>query len=939
MVLGDGIRRNILDVDASERQLLKDAIVELHNRFFAGSRTDTLPGGVSHWFKQDEIHQATHVHGGPEFLPWHRELVNRFEAMLRQVDDRLSLHYWDFNRDPAPLFTSAFMGSGSGAAGDPWLAAGFYDPAAGTAGHPPNRDASGGTPVDPPTDISRNLNSGALFPIADLSGASAFGLVCPSIPINNDNDITNAADYQTLRTRLECVHNFAHGHIGGTLNDPHISFRDPIVFLLHSNVDRLFARWQTDPAHTERLEPNFVYGSESGAMNVNVEPWSSGHGTFHDIRPWAAPENMIEPHNYKALSVVTPPCYDTNFTNVIRAVPLHHGLPAVLPALIQFNDVPETESAARAAVLRVYGCGTATLRVSPMTPVSAPYSILQPPSGTLVMPHESVAYRDGRIWFLFTAGAVAPVPDQNIKIQCVESGQEFDYTLRANIIDKRTVAVALAMDQSNSMNDLAGTSGILRINVLKDAAMKFVELIGRDHGIAMIRFDHDAYPATHATFPGLPITRINNDSMFDAGRVSARNAVTAHTPNPSGWTSVGDGLVEGRNLLNAIPLADYDFRALIILTDGVENRAQWLADVGGSIDSRTYAIGLGNETQVNTLALKTITNGTGGYLLLTGLLSSSIDDFFLLSKYFLQIMARVTNNNIIRDPNGYISPGITVRIPFEIADSDINCTVILMTDFNVVDLMVETPAGDIIHAGNAAGLGITYNEGLRTRAYRFTLPVAFVGSNHEGQWHAVLKVNDVEWNRFDTPVTHVPVGGTTGPGGAGARYSVEIHSLSNLRMTPRVDQSSLEPGASVTLRANLSEYGVPVEGRAVVNVRVTRPDSSVVTYTLVEEPEGNFERVFTANMSGIYSCRFMASGTTMRGKAFTREETLTAAVWHGGDDPRTPTGNENEGGTPGRPDDQHPGDDKTDCCRMQLRLMYIGLVLLLLVAIILWVKL
>ena len=67
---------------------------------------------------------------------------------------------------------------------------------------------------------------------------------------------------------------------------------------------------------------------------------------------------------------------------------------------------------------------------------------------------------------------------------------------------------------------------------------------------------------------------------------------------------MGDGLVQGRNTLNAIPITDYDFKALVILTDGLENRAAWLADVGGSIDNRTFAIGLGNETQVNTYALK-----------------------------------------------------------------------------------------------------------------------------------------------------------------------------------------------------------------------------------------------------------------------------------------------------------------------------------------------
>lgn len=915
MALGDGIRRSILDVDASERLLLKNAIVELHNRFFAGSRTDNPPGGVSHWFKQDEIHQATHVHGGPEFLPWHREFVNRFEIMLRQVDPRLSLHYWDWTRDASPLFTDSFMGSGSGDAGNPWLAEGFYVPGA----DPYRADAFDPThnnPVDPPRTLTRNYSGG-------------------TFPASTDTDIVNANTYTAMRNLLEDAHDSAHGLIGGTLSDPHISFRDPIVFLLHSNVDRLFARWQTDPAHTDRLNPNLVYGAESPAMNVNVEPWSSGHGTFHDIRPWSAPESMGEPHTYKALSVVTPPCYDTNFTNVIRAVPLTNGVPAIMPTVIQFNDVPETESAARAATFRIYGCGTATLRVKATTPVNPPFSILQPASGTLVMPHESLPYRDGRIWFLFTAGAIAPVPDQNIKIECVESGQEFDFVLRANIIEKPTVAVALALDQSGSMNDPAGTSGILRINVLKDAALKFVELIGRDHGITIIRFDHDAYPPTDPTYPGLPITRINSDSMSDAGRELARNAVNAHTTNTSGWTSVGDGLVRGRNVLNAIPVADYDFKALILLTDGLENREQWLAEVGGSIDNRTFAIGLGNETQVNTFALKTIANSTGGYLLLTGLLTPSTDDFFRLSKYFLQIMAGVTNNNIILDPNGFISPGTTIRIPFYISDSDIDSTVILMTDYNVVDLMVETPAGDIIDAGNAAGLGITYNVGARTRSYRFTLPVAFATNNHAGQWHVILRVNDAEWRKYDTPLTHIPAGGS-GPGAAGARYSVVVHTFSNLKMKPRIDQSSLEPGAAITLRANLTEFGVPVEGRALVNVMVTRPDVSVVSIALNEEPEGNFEKVFTANMSGIYTCRFMASGTTMRGKSFTREQTLTAAVWNGGDNPRTPTGNENEGGRPGNPGGTRPGEE---CCRTQVRLIYVALVMLLLIAIILWTRL
>src|SRR6266849_5426915 len=268
MALGDGIRRNIASVDPSERAMLRDALLALNDRFFPGIRTDApAPGGVTWWFKQDKIHQATHVHGGPEFIPWHREIVNRLEDMLRQINPQLSLHYWDWKEDPRAipnanlgggttgtlnLFTPDFMGYGGSTTqviGPPWQNAtapwrndGFYVPGAN-----PERDSSG-NPADPPTAVNRSVAG---------SPASAA----------DDTAILNAGDYAAMRGLLESVHNAMHGFVN--MGGVHISFRDPFVFLLHSNVDRLFARWQTDLAHPERLDPNFVYGTESGDAGLN----------------------------------------------------------------------------------------------------------------------------------------------------------------------------------------------------------------------------------------------------------------------------------------------------------------------------------------------------------------------------------------------------------------------------------------------------------------------------------------------------------------------------------------------------------------------------------------------------------------------------------------------------------------------------------------------
>jgi Common central domain of tyrosinase len=346
MAQGDGVRRNI--AQPNERAALRDAILEMHRRFYPGNRADAPPGGVSWWFKQDEIHQATHVHGGPEFLPWHRELTNRFEELLREINPTLSLHYWDFAEDPnnipngnlgagvtgaLNLFDANFMGASQGAAGDPWLANGFYDPQAGSPGHAPNRDVTN-NPVDPPTEITRTKTEFTPLIPKNIQNGSAFGEMCPNLQINNDNDVTNALTYPEFRLRLECLHNLAHVYFANV--SPHIAFRDPFVFLLHSNVDRIFARWQTDPAHPERLNPDTVYGAEwnldvkvqDGFTTVvqnlthNVEPSSTGVGLYQQIRPWeAGHEALGRPHNYRHFAVVMPPIYDTNLSHARVSLP------------------------------------------------------------------------------------------------------------------------------------------------------------------------------------------------------------------------------------------------------------------------------------------------------------------------------------------------------------------------------------------------------------------------------------------------------------------------------------------------------------------------------------------------------------------------------------------------------------------------------------------
>jgi hypothetical protein len=353
-----GERKNLSKLTDKEREALRKAFVSLNKDptlRFPGSRDDKpFVGGVSFWFKQDEIHQATHVHGGPAFLTWHREFLNRFERLLIEADSSVSLHYWDWNEDPEntkdlkgnalDLFTMEFMGNARGSVGEPWLSAGFYDP------HPVDNyrgldssDAEHNNPSDIPIALTREKVKGTLEEYIKSRRRRFY----------SDKEIIESEDYSEMRRKLEHVHNWAHNYIGGTIGDPHTAFRDPFVFLIHSNVDRLFAAWQLRKGFEWRLQPEKVFGDDEKNSEKNtvaygstaprvivgiktmLSPWCGigyPYGNYatteegkteepgvNDVRPWAFPDNWHrdpkryppeQPKNSLDLSVVTPRLYD-----------------------------------------------------------------------------------------------------------------------------------------------------------------------------------------------------------------------------------------------------------------------------------------------------------------------------------------------------------------------------------------------------------------------------------------------------------------------------------------------------------------------------------------------------------------------------------------------------------------------------------------------------
>src|SRR5262249_39625321 len=156
-----------------------------------------------------------------------------------------------------------FMGSAMGNAGVPFQNFESTEP-----GHPV---------------IWRNVNNGA---------PGAPGVPPDHVIVTTGDGGPNPSQFPAFRQALEAAHDMAHGYIGGSLGNPHFSFHDPFVFLLHSNVDRLLTMWQIAPGQPWRLDPNQMYGTDGSTPSItgDLQPWAGDFGTgVPPLRPWAPP--------------------------------------------------------------------------------------------------------------------------------------------------------------------------------------------------------------------------------------------------------------------------------------------------------------------------------------------------------------------------------------------------------------------------------------------------------------------------------------------------------------------------------------------------------------------------------------------------------------------------------------------------------------------------
>ena len=175
--------------------------------------------------------QRNVAHRGPSFLAWHRAFTYEFEDLLRTVDPTVTLPYWPFEQETPGqtprVFTAAYFGSdGNPSQGDRVIDGPF---------------ASWGITRriarDPDTQITR------LPTQADVSVAMAYTNYETAPYIESSAGVNMAMEGWIGNNAPWGIHNDVHGYIGGDMGGMN-AVNDPIFFLVHANIDRLWWQWQ-----------------------------------------------------------------------------------------------------------------------------------------------------------------------------------------------------------------------------------------------------------------------------------------------------------------------------------------------------------------------------------------------------------------------------------------------------------------------------------------------------------------------------------------------------------------------------------------------------------------------------------------------------------------------------------------------------------------------
>jgi len=266
------IRKNANNLTPAERDRFIAAFAQLNNQ------------GLGRFADFRDMHtnvSSPQAHGRPGFLPWHRAYLLDLERELQAIDPSVALHYWRFDRPSPNIFTREYLGESDN------LGTVFFS---GT--NPLQFWVTDGVP-----GITRR-------PFFDTSQATGVRTEAQTLALGTT--------FTNFRTMEGNPHGNAHTSFGGSISSIGTAARDPLFFLLHCNVDRLWAKWQQQ---NNRFNPATAASFEEVAANPpghrladTMWPWN---GITTPPRPPTAPGGTLAPSPVVAAPGLSPRVRDS----------------------------------------------------------------------------------------------------------------------------------------------------------------------------------------------------------------------------------------------------------------------------------------------------------------------------------------------------------------------------------------------------------------------------------------------------------------------------------------------------------------------------------------------------------------------------------------------------------------------------------------------------
>ena len=202
----------------------------------------------------------------PGFLPWHRAYLLDLERELQAIDPSVALPYWRFDQPAPNLFTARIPRRLR------------------FAGHRPVQQRQPAAVLEDRRRAGHQSPAAVQHRIQRRRGCAT-----------EAQTLALGTQYRGCSGPWRAIpHGSAHTSFGGSISSIGTAAKDPLFFLLHCNVDRLWAKWQRQNG---RFDPALAASYDSSPANPighnlpdSMWPWN---GITGDPRPPTAPGGAL----------------------------------------------------------------------------------------------------------------------------------------------------------------------------------------------------------------------------------------------------------------------------------------------------------------------------------------------------------------------------------------------------------------------------------------------------------------------------------------------------------------------------------------------------------------------------------------------------------------------------------------------------------------------